>query len=66
MPIVRIVATDWVERQINDHARREGRSLSQMGLRLLTEALDSRRAAAASVDRLIQVLRSADDAESAT
>lgn len=56
MAIIRIVATDWVVRQVEDAARKEGRSVSAMGQRLLAESLESRKKSSAEVDTLVAAL----------
>jgi hypothetical protein len=58
MPVIRIVATDWIAQQTESLARKEGRSLSQMGLRLLTESLDARKKSSAELDALVVALKS--------
>jgi hypothetical protein len=57
MGIIRIVATDWISQQVECAARREGRSVSAMGLRLLTESLDIRKKSSAEIDSLVAALR---------
>jgi hypothetical protein len=59
MPIIRVVSTDWVEMQVQSLARKEGRSLSGMALRLLNEALDARKAATNDVNKIVAIIRGA-------
>lgn len=65
----RINPTPWIEHQIESLSRREGRSLSNMMLKLLTEALEQRRQAQtrpADIDRLVALLKAPANAESAS
>jgi hypothetical protein len=59
--LIRIVSTEWTLRQVEDLARREGRTLSAMGQRLVTEALEARKSAVTNatkdVDRLVAALK---------
>jgi hypothetical protein len=57
MAVIRIVATDWIAAQVHDAARKEGRTVSAMGQRLLSEALDVRKAATSDVQRIVAALK---------
>lgn len=51
---IRLILDASTEHQVIDHARREGRSVSAMVNRLVTEALSTRRSAAASNTELLR------------
>jgi hypothetical protein len=55
----RIVPSSYLESQIETLARRENRSLSNMLARLLSEALEHRRAASNEISTLVQMIRGA-------
>ena len=60
MATIKIVATDLVAQQLHQQALKENRTLSAMGLILLREGLEQRRAATSQVSevsRLVEVLR---------
>ena len=53
----RLTPTPAIEYQVEALARKEGRSLANMMLKLLGEALDARRKATTEVDRLAAAIR---------
>ena len=60
MATIKIVATDLVAQQLHQQALKENRTLSAMGLILLREGFEQRRAATSQVSevsQLVEVLR---------
>jgi hypothetical protein len=58
MSLLRIVASDLIIDQVHREALKENRTLSAMGLILLRESLDRRRAAATQIDEVSKLVAS--------
>jgi hypothetical protein len=59
----RIVLSDAHDYQVRQIALREGRTITNALTKLIGEAIDARRKADASVDKLVAIIRGTADAE---
>jgi hypothetical protein len=54
---VRLLLPPWIEQSVIDLARKEGRPIATLCVRLIEEALSHRRSATMETTRLVQLIR---------